>query len=274
VDTPSADQHHTQTLKARFSSAASVYSASAGVQDRVATRLMSIVPAVEDRTLEVGCGSGILTVKLISAFPGATIDALDISESMIDQARRHVTPETDSPWRNVRWIASDLMLYDHQDAYPLIVSSSALQWLLPLDMGLRRLTRLLTPGGALTCAVMVDGTLGELRASRLRVAPGKPPLGRLPTANEFVMCATGAGLTVEERIEEEIEATYGSATEFLDRLNRLGVTGGLVSRGARPLSRGEIRALVADYEEHCASLSGGVYATYRVLYLKARAPIR
>jgi hypothetical protein len=87
------------------------------------------------------------------------------------------------------------------------------------------------------------------------------------------MCATGAGLTVEERIEEEIETAYGSATELLDRLHRLGVTGGLVSRGPGPLNRREIRALVADYDAHFAIPAGGVYATYRVLYLKARTPV-
>jgi len=255
------------TVGRRFSAEAANYHDGAGIQLRVARRLRAYLDCPASRVLEAGCGSGHYTALLLEALPGATIDALDISTEMAQEARERL-----GECGRVRWIHADAATFRGTATYDLVTSSSALHWLDPLDEGIANLANLLSPGGEFVCSVMVDGTLGELRESRLRVAPHKPPLGRLPDADAFRAALRAAGLDCLE--DEEVIETgrYRGAMEFLDRIHRLGVTGGAVSRARVPLSRGDIRRLIEDYESHHRDAEGMVTATYRVLYLRARKP--
>jgi len=252
-------------VAARFSAAAGSYDESY-VQRTVAQRLMAVVGERESPStiLEVGCGTGILTRLLCERFPTAEIQAIDVAEAMIARAREQ---SMENP--RVTCSVSDIRTFASERAFSLIVSSSALHWAVPLPATLRKLARLLEVRGSLAAALMVHGTLDELHAARLRVAPDKPAHFELPRAAEVLDAVRTAGLEILDEGVEALRTQYDSADAFLRKLHAQGVTGRMAA-SAPLLNRTELRRLVEAYGQNYATADGGVFATYRVLYFKAR----
>jgi len=265
------DSRAAQSASTRFAAVAAGYDSCARVQKSVAARLgerLSDLPEPQ-RVLEVGCGSGQLTVLLMRKWSHARIDAIDYAARMIEEARRRF-PASD----RLRPVVADACTYQGDSPYDVIVSSSSLHWVHPLSRGVNHLAGLLKQGGLFACALMLEGTLGELHASRARVVPAKPPLGGLPSAAEVRQCFRAAGLDIEDSFREKITASYVSARAFLRDIHGQGVTGGPVSRSAAPLVRGDLERLVEDYERHYRNDdSRKVVATFEVLYLKAHRAV-
>jgi malonyl-CoA O-methyltransferase len=253
----------------RFTAAANTYAARATIQAAVARSLVRLIQPSEAvaRILEVGCGTGILTRHMLGGFPNAVIDAIDISEGMIAAASSQFRAAP-----TISWHAADARTFRAHQPYDLIVSSCALHWIHPLADGLTNLANQLAPGGRFAFSLMLDGTLCELHESRLRVAPGKPPLSRLPRLREVTDTLQAAGCVISDSCEETLLETYISSSEFLRALHELGLTGGAVSRATTPLSRGEIQRLVADYQERYHDENQRVRATFRVGYIRAARP--
>ena len=148
-----------------FSRAAAVYHTRAELQRAVAGRLLQYLsgPVEAECILELGCGTGFLTSHLLELLARARIDALDISATMIEQARRTVAAA-----ERIHWHVCDVWDYQAESVYDLISSSSSLQWMQPLDALFCRLAPMLKPAGRLLCSLMVEGTLGELHRLRGR----------------------------------------------------------------------------------------------------------
>ena len=205
-------EKHQRSVTARFSAASRTYHERAEVQKIVAERLLRLASDVRpiERILEIGCGTGGLTELFLEHFPGVTIDAMDASKDMIDRAKERLAGND-----RVRWHISDLKRFAPNVLYPLIVSSSSMHWILPVEDGFRRMANLLEVGGDVVVALMLHGTLSELHAMRLGVAPHKPPLGRLPLAEEVLSGMERAGLRVLAKQQETIRKDYVSADAFL-----------------------------------------------------------
>ena len=256
---------HLHSVRQRFSSAASSYEEGAAIQTRAAERLLELMPARVDRVLEIGCGTGLLTRLLLQRYPEAELDVLDLSPRMVAEARRRTGP---SP--RLHWYFTDATSFFSPAPYPLIVSNCALHWIYPLEAGLRRLLSLLTAEGRLVFSIMLEGTLAELREARLLAAPDKPPALRLPTLAEVRSGVESAGGQVEVLREETLREEHPSAEEFLRRLHDMGLTGGGVSRADRPLNRGELARVRAEYARRCGTTPPAVHADYRAAFLVAR----
>ena len=257
-----------QGLARRFSRAAADYHVLTELQRLVANRLAGLLDPQPrpGKILEIGCGTGHFTRLLRGRFPDARIWATDIAAGMIDRARVAV------PDQAVTWVVADARRELPPEDFDVIAGSSSLHWLAPLEPLFARLHRQLLPGGRLVFALMCEGSLRELRQSRRRVAPHKEPRARLVSTGEVTFALAGAGLALEILEEEATVQRHRDAAAFLADLHRQGVTGGDFSRGAAPLTRGEIKALIADYDARAPHPDGGVRASYEVLYVRARRP--
>ncbi len=255
-----------RSVRARFSAAASVYGDRAHIQREIAKRLVLLLPPrlLASRILEVGCGTGILTQMLSVRFPYARIEAIDLSRDMVAKAERAI------PLPRIRWIVGDAAHFRGRRRYPLIISSSSLQWMIPFREAIQNLASLLCGDGLLAFSMMMDGSLSELRNARLEVAPDKPPLGRLPTEDEIGQALGASRLWVSSWHTRTVRAQYPSVEEFLSSIRQLGVTGGDVSKAERPLNRSEIGQLIECYRSQNAVPGGGVYASYKVCFVQAR----
>jgi malonyl-CoA O-methyltransferase len=250
-----------------FSRAAQTYERGAALHRHVAARLIGTLPEPArsglNRILEVGCGSGVLTEPLRQRYPEATLCLLDVAEGMVASVRERWGRDP-----RMEFVVADVREFLSPQPFDLIVSSSALHWATPLDLTLTHLRRQLSLDGQCCAALMIDGTLGELHALRRHVAPGKPPMGRLPTGEEVLRAATTAGFTVVASAEERIQTHYHSTDDFLSTLHAQGLTGGAVSRAAVALSRTELKRLRREYDVAFRDHGDGVYATCVVLYVQ------
>ena len=255
---------HTRSVRARFSAGAPGYEARAGIQRRAAEELaQAIGPAERGPVLEVGCGTGLLTRLLAARFPLDRITAIDVSERMVEETRRLL------PNPRVEVLAGDALHLDLSERFGLAVSSCAIHWMRPLGGAIAVMARHLLPGGLLAVSVMLEGTLAELHEARLRAAPAKPPLARLPSMDEFLLAARAAGVRLERSWETSYRSFSSSARQLLGDLHLQGLSGGDYSRGSAPLTRGEIDATIAGYEARHRKPEG-VVATYRVAFLLGR----
>ena len=147
------------------------------MQQSVAEKLAAFLPPPEaiGSVLEIGCGTGHFTELLANRFPLASIDALDISGPMIDAAKNRI-----GQCARLRWHTADARLFCPDTKFALIASSSALHWIAPAEVIMKRIAAMLEANGRLVCALMVEGTLGELHGARARLFPHKAAPVRLP----------------------------------------------------------------------------------------------
>jgi malonyl-CoA O-methyltransferase len=250
-----------------FSRAAAQYHRLTEVQERVAARLAELLvplPAPA-RILEIGCGTGHFTRLLRRRFPAARLCAVDIAEPMILQARQRL------PDPGIEWVVADVRAGLPEGRFDLVAGSSSLHWMTPLERLFPLLRARLVPGGDLVFSVMRDGSLPELREARRLASPRKEPRGHLPSTAEVTGALAGAGFRVLRLEEQSLVSRHPDAAAFLSALRQQGVTGGEFSRGAVPLTRGELQALTTEYERHFPHPEGGIRATYEALHIHARA---
>jgi hypothetical protein len=173
----------------------------------------------------------------------------------------------------MRWHVADARQFSAGMRFPLIISSSALHWMTPIPETIDRLAGMLAPGGRLVSALMVRGTCEELHAARAHLFPNKTGPVCLPQAEEILEAMVAAGLRIDSRRQEVLREHYDCARGFFRSLNRQGVTG-VANTGCSLLNRTELRELIGYYDHRFAHPAGGVFATYRILYVKAEKATR
>lgn len=254
-------------LLPRFDRAAAGYHAAAGIQARVADQLMADLPPGEPgRILEIGCGSGLLTERLAARYPGCPLDAMDLSPAMVREAARRLAGAP-----GVSCFAGDIRRLRRRARYDLAASSSALHWAAPLETAIRRIAAALKPRGVFAAAVMTEGTLGELRRLRAEVSPRNPPAEDLPSRDSVCRAVRASGLKDIRVRDLALESRHESPAALLAELHATGVTGGRLSAGARPLTRGELERLKARYQAQYGDRAGRIRASWRAVLVVARA---
>lgn len=87
--------------------------------------LVTAIPFSTDADLSVvdlGCGTGTVSLAVQDRYPNATITCIDIAERMLEMAKTKLKP-------NITCIRADFNHFDFSDNYDLIVSSLALHHL-------------------------------------------------------------------------------------------------------------------------------------------------
>jgi malonyl-CoA O-methyltransferase len=232
-----------------FGRVAGAYDDAADVQWRVAAMLAEMIcggvrppPA---RILEIGCGTGFLSLRVAEAFPGSKLVLTDIAPTMVALCKERLGP------------GHEYLVIDGEcptglaGQFDLIVSNLAIQWFVDLKGGIERLCQLLSPRGKMFFSTLGRQTFDEWRAAheRLGLACGTPIY---PTADDFPWPAGFSHNIAEEFILQP----YGNGQEFVRTLKALGASE--PAPGYHPLSTGAFRRLLT-------SLEGGLAVTYHVL---------
>ncbi len=108
--------------------------------------------------LEIGCGTGYVTRKLLELFPEAHITALDIAPGMIEYSRNNMT-------QNITFVCDDIEEMELNKSYDLIVSNATFQWFNHFESTFEKLTSALTPIGQICFSTFGQHTFNELRTS-------------------------------------------------------------------------------------------------------------
>jgi trans-aconitate methyltransferase len=100
----------------------------------------------DERVLDVGCGTGRLTEKLLDRVPEGEVVAIDLSFSMLQTARAHLTPRFGERVSFVQGDAAALPVRGGADA---IFSTATFHWVLDHPLLFKSLYAALKPGGRL-----------------------------------------------------------------------------------------------------------------------------
>jgi SAM-dependent methyltransferase len=194
-------------------------------------------PQRGERILDIGCGEGTLTRKIIER--GATVLGIDNSPEMIAAARAKGVDA-------LLLAAEDMQFFAEFDA---AFSNATLHWVLEKDQAARAIFRALTPGGRFAGEMGGEGNLRKLRDAldeELVIRGYVPPVEAsnwYASPEEFAHVYEAAGFDqIDARLIERPTTIEHGVAEWVTTFRR-----GWLDRADVPEGeRAEIAAKVAD----------------------------
>jgi tRNA (cmo5U34)-methyltransferase len=111
------------------------------------------------KVLDLGCGTGNISLKVKERFPGAHITCVDLAENMIEMARLKL-----SSYHDIEFERDDFRDLDFDEDYDVVVSSLALHHMQPEEQRsfYRRIMGFLKKGGVFYNADIILGSTPHL----------------------------------------------------------------------------------------------------------------
>jgi ubiquinone/menaquinone biosynthesis C-methylase UbiE len=150
--------------------------------------VMAVLPAQSKTILDVGCGTGLLTGRLATERPQATVTGFDFSAGMLDQARQQ------SPTQS--WVRGDATrLPVRSSGIDVITCTESFHWYPDQPAAVSEFARVLRPNGRaiITFLSPPAAVLSRLAGAALNLAC-QP--ATFPTRGELRMMLRQAGLEV------------------------------------------------------------------------------
>ena len=187
----------------------------------------------DERVLDAGCGTGLVTAALLERLPRGRVVALDGSTSMLERARGRLGVE------RVRYLHHDLLEPIPIEPVDVIVSTATFHWIADHDRLFTNLAEVLRPGGRMEAQCGGRGNIARIEAI-VRALGVEDGFGAetFPGPEETTARLVGAGF-VEVECWLQDEPTDLPVTE-LERYLRTVCLGGLIE----PMSDDDAAALV------------------------------
>ena len=147
------------------------YNRNAGFVAELGAPLIDLLdPRPGERILDLGCGEGALTAKLLDA--GAAVVGIDASPEQVAAARE----------RGLDARVMNAEALDFDAAFDAVLSNAALHWMLDPDAVLRGVARALKPGGRFVAEMGGAGNVAAIVAALFAVleARGLDPRSAFP----------------------------------------------------------------------------------------------
>lgn len=209
-----------------------LYAAHAGFVPALGTPVLELLtPKPGEQILDIGCGDGVLTEKLVAA--GAAVIGIDADKAMVAAARE----------RGLDARVMDARQLDFTRQFDAVFSNAALHWVGAPQVVTAGVVRALKPGGRYVGEFGGHGNIAAIRtalravlkAHHFRVEPAETSY--YPTADAFRNILEKAGLTVSYC--EIIPRPTPLPTGITGWLNTF--RGGFIdSAGVPPEKRGQI----------------------------------
>ena len=194
-------------------------------------------PQPGERILDVGCGDGTLTKKIVGR--GATVLAIDNSPEMIAAARANGVDA-------LQLAAEDMQFFAEFDA---VFSNATLHWVLEKEQAARAIFRALKAGGRFAGELGGEGNLVRLREAldeELVIRGYVPPSESsnwYPSPDEFAAVYEAAGFQqIDARLIERPTPLDHGVDQWVTTFRK----GWLDRAGAPEGERADIGAAVAD----------------------------
>ncbi len=191
-----------EIIAQNFSANILTYETHAKIQNQVAQRLCDLVRVNDDpdHILEIGCGTGFLTEKLIQKFPNAHITAIDTSAKMVEHCQQKFKDLT------ITKMDGETLNFDQK--FDLIVSNMTIQWFENLEDSINKIKEYLVPNGQLFYSTIGENNFQEWQET----------LEKLSLQNGLIEIPEYQDIIKEESLKEN----HSSAKEFLKFIRKIG----------------------------------------------------
>jgi len=194
---------------------------------------LDYLPNTPPKLLDVGCGTGHLSLDLASLFP-KRLDCLDISKEMLEICKDKL--QTNFP--NLKWnlFENDAENFEPSEKYDAVYCSAAIQWFSDIHAFLARAKKWLNPKGILCIGAFGEKTLSELRTAYFE-ATGRQieNKAKFLSLNELTAIFKKAGFELQDSAECIYTQNFENPIAALKTLRNMGVTG----TGKKALNRTE-----------------------------------
>jgi SAM-dependent methyltransferase len=171
-----------------------LYAANAGFVPALGQIVLDwLDPQPGEAVLDLGCGDGVLTQKIVAA--GAAVEGIDADAAMVAVARG----------RGVDARLMDARALEAEARYDAVFSNATLHWIRPPELVVANVARALKPGGRFVAEMGGHGNIAAIRvalaatlATRGFVEPTH--MHYFPTPEEQTAVLEGAGLVVEQML--------------------------------------------------------------------------
>ncbi len=194
-------------------------------------------PRPGERILDIGCGDGTLTERIVDL--GADVVGIDNSESMVEAARA----------KRIDARLLDVAEMRFQAEFDAVFSNATLHWVLDKEQAAAAIFAALHSGGRFAGEMGGDGNLAELREAldtELVIRGYEPPVESsnwYPTTEEFAAVYAEAGFEhIDARLIERPTPLEHGIAAWVTTFRR----GWLDFAGVPEEERAELAAAVAD----------------------------
>jgi malonyl-CoA O-methyltransferase len=200
---------------------------------------LDYLPDTPPDLLDVGCGTGHLSLDLASLFP-KSLDCLDISKAMLKICREKL--QANFPTAKWRLFENDAETFEPNAKYDAIYCSAAIQWFADIPAFLRKARKWLKPNGLFCVGAFGEKTLCELRAAYFE-ATGRQmeTKAKFLSPSQLTSIFKKAGYKLQDSAECIYTQGFKEPIAALKMLGDMGVTGA----AKKPLTRAEIEKLKA-----------------------------
>lgn len=254
-------------IRESFDRAAAGYDDVALLQQTVALRLLERLDLIKlqpQRILDVGAGTGQLTLQLTRRYKNSEVIALDLAPEMLKLARQRLGI-FDKWFGKQRFICADA---DHlplaDNSIDMIISNFAIQWCSDLDQTFGEFQRVLKPGGLLLFTTFGPDTLKELRQAWRSVDDNIH-------VNSFIDMHDIGDAMVRSKLSdpvmdtERLTLTYQDGMAVMRDLKAMGAHNVAAGRNHALTGKQRLHQMLTAYEQFRNS-DGRLPATYEVVY--------
>jgi malonyl-CoA O-methyltransferase len=210
------------------------------------------------RILELGCGTGFLTRKILEAFPDSEFEICDISQKMLDKCKENTLSARSRMEKDQVLFKCgdlDLVVDGRKNEFDLVISALTFQWIEKLLPVIRSAYKSLVYDGFLIFSSLADGTFDELRDVFGFIGEKYPGPEFLTLSELSDICSDFEEVNISTEIYEE---SFECALDFLRQVQMTGAG----NATGRPVSPKTLRKVLALYPEN---EKGGVFAKYNLV---------
>lgn len=209
-----------------FSESAETYDSAASFQRRSANIFSEFILSslsgkkAPRKILEIGCGTGFLTERLMDAMPSAYFTVSDISGAMLNRCEKNTMEIKNRKDIRVEYIVSDMADGVEDDDFDMIVSALAFQWAEDFHPALEKMNGKLMGKGTFFFSTLTEGTFAGI-VNTFSHAGVKYPGPEMLSFNNIRKFCLSVFSEVNFRQGVYMEE-YASVIEFLKQIKAIG----------------------------------------------------
>lgn len=253
-------------VRSSFASASGTYDGLAELQRSAGTTLLKdwSDPKLTGTVLDLGCGTGYLTRKLLDMRGQKQIIALDIALPMLQKARSKLLSQS-----NLQYICADAESLPLEDnCVDRIFSNLALQWCRNLEALFKEIRRVLKPTGKLVFSTFGPQTLNELKLAWSQV-DGYTHVNQFYSERQIIEYMRKTGFQ-NIRTKNQLNVSgYKNVIELMKELKGIGAHNANRGRNRGLTGKARLQSMSSAYEQF--GDGGCLPATFELLYLSGDA---